>query len=78
MCVCPNIIHKPLDRFASNVEWGTRESHGNVLRFGESKLSGSTLIAKNDFSDKIDQVRVNDESNYEYPGQRWVPKLVIY
>jgi len=25
-----------------------------------------------------DQVRVNGGSNYELPGQRWVPKLVVY
>ena len=25
------IIHKPLDWFASNFDWGTRENHGNVL-----------------------------------------------
>ena len=30
------------------------------------------------FLGKIDQVRVNGECNFEYPGQRWVPMLVYY
>ena len=29
--VCHIIIHKRLDRFASNFDWGTRENHGNEL-----------------------------------------------
>jgi len=29
--VFPIITQKPLDRFASNFDWGTRESHENVL-----------------------------------------------
>ena len=29
--VCPIITQKPLDRFASNFDWGTRKTHGNVL-----------------------------------------------
>ena len=40
-----------------------------------SELSGSTFIP-NLFPWKIDLVRVNGWSNYEYPGQHWVPKLV--
>ena len=28
--VCPIINQEPLDRFASNFDWGTRESHENV------------------------------------------------
>ena len=27
----PDITQDPLDRFASIVDWGTREIHGNVL-----------------------------------------------
>ena len=45
--VCLIITWEPLDRFASNFDWGTRETHGNVLAwFWDPKLSGSTLIAK--------------------------------
>ena len=29
--VCPIITREPLDGFASNFDWGTRETHGNVL-----------------------------------------------
>ena len=29
--VCPIITHEPLNRFVSNLDWGTRENHGNVL-----------------------------------------------
>ena len=29
--VCPIITREPLDRFASNFNWRTLESHGNVL-----------------------------------------------
>ena len=29
------------------------------------------------FSGKIDQVRVNGGSYYEYPGQSWVPNYYI-
>ena len=28
---CPIITQEPLDRFASNFNWGTRETHRNVL-----------------------------------------------
>ena len=28
---CLIITQKPLDRLASNFDWGTRETHGNVL-----------------------------------------------
>ena len=31
LLVCPIITHEPLDRFVSNLAWGTRENHGNVL-----------------------------------------------
>ena len=34
-----------MDRFASNFDWGTRETHGNVLTL-DSKLSGSTFVKK--------------------------------
>ena len=42
------MTQKPLDRFASNYDWGTEETLGNVLKawFWDSKLSGSTLRAK--------------------------------
>ena len=39
--VCPIINHAPLDRFASNFDWETRERYGNVL--WDSKMSGSTF-----------------------------------
>ena len=29
--VCLIKAQEPLDRFASNFDWGTRETHGNVL-----------------------------------------------
>ena len=29
--VCQIITQEPLDRFALNFDWGTRETHGNVL-----------------------------------------------
>ena len=29
--VCPIITQEPPDRFASNYDWGTRETHGNAL-----------------------------------------------
>ena len=32
--VCPIITQEPLNRFASNLYWGTWESHGNVLILG--------------------------------------------
>ena len=28
---CPIITHEPLDRFTSNLEWRTRENHGNFI-----------------------------------------------
>ena len=31
MFVCLIITQEPLDRFASNYDWETREDHGNVL-----------------------------------------------
>ena len=42
------MTQKPLDRFASNYDWGTQETLGNVLKawFWDFKLTGSTLIAK--------------------------------
>ena len=43
--------------------------------FLDSKLSGSTFtIAKIVIKH---QARLNGGSNYEHPGQRWVPKLVV-
>ena len=33
--VCPIITHEPVDRFASNFDWGTRENHDNVLSLVE-------------------------------------------
>ena len=42
--------------------------------FRDSKLSGSRKISKIVVYDKA---RVNGGINYDYPEQRWVPKLVI-
>ena len=33
LIVCLIITQEPLDRFASNFDWGTRKTHGNVLGF---------------------------------------------
>ena len=46
--------------------------------FWDSKLSGSTLIAKIFFTGKIVQFRINGGSNYDHPMQSWVSRLVIY
>ena len=58
LTVCPIITQEPLDRFASSFDWGTLESHSNVINM---VLPGMRKI------DKIviyDQVRVNGGSNY--------------
>ena len=45
MFVCPIISHEPLNGFASNFDWRTRENHGNVPSLLlKSKLSGLTFI----------------------------------
>ena len=44
--------------------------------FKESKLSGSTLMAKIQFPGKKVQVRVNGEGNFQEAGQCWAHKLV--
>ena len=48
-----------------------------LASFLEYTLSGSILIANILIPSNIDQVRVNGGSIYEYPGQHWVPKLVV-
>ena len=46
--VHPIITQEPLNRFALNFDWGTREDHGDVFSLVlDSKLSGSTFIGKN-------------------------------
>ena len=69
--VCPIITHELLNRFASNIDWGTWENHGNVLSL-VLRLQGNKAKMV-----IFDQARVNGEINYEYPGsgQRWVLKL---
>ena len=42
---------------------------------GEPRVA---FIGKNSKNRNFDQVRVNGGSNYDYPGQRWVLKLVFY
>jgi len=49
-----------------------------LVWFWDSKLSGSTFIAKVKFPGKIGQMRVTGGSKNEYPGERWVPKLEFY
>ena len=76
--VCPIITHESLDWFASNFDWETRENHGNVVSLVlDAMLSGSTLKRKIAKIVIYDQARVNGGSNYKYPGQRWVLKLVV-
>ena len=66
---------EPLDRFASKFDWRTA---GMFLAwFSDSKLCVLTFIYAQIAKFVIyDQVRVNGGNNYEYPGQRWVLKLV--
>ena len=45
--------------------------------FLDSKLSRSTFIRKIIKIVIYYKARVNGETNYDYPGQRWVPKLVF-
>ena len=66
MYVCTIITHKPLNRFASNLYPRTRTDMGLVLK---RKIAKIVIYY---------EAQVNGESKYEYPGQRWVPKLVIY
>ena len=48
------ITHKPLDRFASNSDWGTQENHGIVLRLVKnSYLSGLTHRYKQSWVPKL-------------------------
>ena len=53
------------DRFASNFDWGTREpeNHGNAIK-------KTKIVVQY-------QARVNGNSDYKQPGQRWVPQLVV-
>ena len=44
--------------------------------FWDSKLTGKIVIGKIGKIVISDQARINGGSIYEYPGQRWVPKLV--
>ena len=44
--VWPIMTREPMDRFASNFDLGTRESHMNVLSFLDFKLNGSTFNVK--------------------------------
>ena len=68
--VCPIITQELLYRFVSNFNWGTRKSTRMFLTwFWDSKLSGSTFIAKIWFPGKIVQVRVNGESNFSNLGR---------
>ena len=53
--------------------WGTRESHGTFLSYEILVIMGE--IAK---SITYVNARVNGGTNYDYPRQRWVPKLGFY
>ena len=50
--ICHIITQEPLDRFASNFDWGTRKIHGNVLRlvlrffFEWVGLNGDNLVSR--------------------------------
>ena len=44
MFVCPIITHEPLDQFASNFDWGTRENHGIFLNVSNYKYTGQRLV----------------------------------
>jgi len=48
LSVGPIKIQEPLDRFASNFDWGTRETHVGMFldRIKDSNLSVSTLTAR--------------------------------
>ena len=50
--------------------WGTRESHGTFLSY-------EILVIMGEIAKIVIYVnaRVNGGTNYDYPGQRWVPKL---
>ena len=52
----PTLTHKPLDRFASNFDWGNQENHGNLLRLVKnSNLSGSIHIYKQSWVPELDK-----------------------
>ena len=55
--ICPIINHEPLDRFALNLDWGTRENHLNILSC-EDPSWVDQFIAKIEFPGKIGQVQV--------------------
>ena len=71
--VCPIKTQEPQYRFAPNFDWRTRENYGNDLSLVRVGLILSGKIGKIIIYDKA---RVNGGTNYDYPGQRWVPKLV--
>ena len=68
------ITQEPLEWFASNFDLGTREGHGNcfeIFNWHDILLIGK--IAKIVI---FDNARVIGGINYDFPGQRWVLKLV--
>ena len=73
MFVSPIITQKNFDRFASNLDWGTRENHRNflgfVLRF---QVEWIDFYGKIDKIISYDKVQVNGGITYEYRGQCWV------
>ena len=43
--ICPIITQAPLDRFASNIDWGNRETHMNDFRMRlQRRLYGIILV----------------------------------
>ena len=79
MSVCPIITREPLDRFSSNFDWGTRGNSGKPQgRFGFEIISwvDRLLLGKIAKTVIYDKARVNGGTNQDYPGQRWVPKIV--
>ena len=68
--ICPIITHEPLDRFASNFDWRTRENHEIVLNMEILSWLGQLWKGKLDKIVDQDQTRVNGGSMFEYPGDR--------
>ena len=77
LSVCPIIAQEPIDRFASDFDWGTWQNHGNPEMFltwlRDSKLSWMIFKAKILFPSKSKR---RGGSNFEDPEQRCVPILV--
>ena len=68
MFICPIITQKPQDRFASNFDDGTRETHENGFEIITGKMVKIVIY---------DQGRVIGGTNYDSPGPCWVSKLVL-